>query len=517
MSEQEWVRIQTKTFTNWINDKLSSTGSKLVKDFIVDLNDGTILARILIILTGENFFFHHKPVGKFQKIENIQLVLDFMNKKNIKLVNIGTEDIYGGNLKLMLGLVWTIILRFGVSTLYTENVQATILAWCRATTADYKNVNINGFGKCWKDGLAFNAIIHKFRPELIKYEKLRPENDKENLENAFKLANIHFGIPKLMDPEDFTSVENPDEKSVFTYVTQYYNRLIDYEKQTLQTNIKDFTKNLMSWSIDTQNKYCDVANDFLELVSTSNQNARELEKIIANLISKIKEYYMIRTNTNNKYLYLNHLLGCINMVHKSNDLKPYNPPNNLTPEMLKMEIQVQNIDKNLENLNDEIKRINSDENIKRFKTDFNPQLINLLRESLKNEELSEGLKKYIESCSNNYERKLCMDKLSLIRDMNENERYRKVILTEAHKLFKELDKENKNIISGNDYLNCLFQLGIRKNNLEAKDIDYETFMLDIQNSTKPFYGVVDFEFVKGKDFQKFIDEFVCDESLFKRK
>lgn len=53
---------------------------------------------------------------RFHMLQNAQMALDFLRYKKIKLVNIRAEDIVDGNPKLTLGLIWTIILHFQVST-----------------------------------------------------------------------------------------------------------------------------------------------------------------------------------------------------------------------------------------------------------------------------------------------------------------------------------------------------------------------------------------------------------------
>lgn len=54
---------------------------------------------------------------RFHMLQNVQMALDFLRYKKIKLVNIRAEDIVDGNPKLTLGLIWTIILHFQVSTI----------------------------------------------------------------------------------------------------------------------------------------------------------------------------------------------------------------------------------------------------------------------------------------------------------------------------------------------------------------------------------------------------------------
>lgn len=68
-------------------------------------------------------------------------------------------------------------------------------------TAGYHNVNVRNFTTSWRDGLAFNALIHKHRPDLINFEKLSKSNPMSNLNNAFNVAEDKLGLTKLLDAE----------------------------------------------------------------------------------------------------------------------------------------------------------------------------------------------------------------------------------------------------------------------------------------------------------------------------
>ena len=52
---------------------------------------------------------------RVQKAENVLKALDYIKLRGIQLFNIGAEDIVDGNLKLILGLLWTLITKFTIS------------------------------------------------------------------------------------------------------------------------------------------------------------------------------------------------------------------------------------------------------------------------------------------------------------------------------------------------------------------------------------------------------------------
>merc|ERR1712012_586021 len=99
--------------------------------------------------------------------------------------------------------------------------------WCRRVTSSYDNVNIIDMDNSWRDGLAFCAMIHHFRPQLIDYDSLKKENIFHNNDLAYKVAEEKLGIPSLLDPQDMLDSDTPDKFSIITYVSQFYHLLKD--------------------------------------------------------------------------------------------------------------------------------------------------------------------------------------------------------------------------------------------------------------------------------------------------
>jgi len=96
----------------------------------------------------------------------------------------------------------------------TKSAKDALLLWCQMKTAGYANVNVRNFTTSWRDGLAFNALIHRHRPDLLQYEKLSKTNAPYNLNNAFNVAEERLGIAKLLDAEGTSYAERGDRKSV---------------------------------------------------------------------------------------------------------------------------------------------------------------------------------------------------------------------------------------------------------------------------------------------------------------
>lgn len=91
----------------------------------------------------------------FFQIANVNKALDFIEAKGVKLVSIGAEEIVDGNLKMTLGMIWTIILRFAIQDISVEEMTAKegLLLWCQRKTAPYKNVNVQNFHLSFKVSL----------------------------------------------------------------------------------------------------------------------------------------------------------------------------------------------------------------------------------------------------------------------------------------------------------------------------------------------------------------------------
>ncbi|KAM0732625.1 Dystrophin [Formica fusca] len=223
--------VQKKTFAKWINSQLLKNHHEPISDLFIDLRDGNRLLSLLEVLTSKTYK-RERGRMRVHHLNNVNKALQILEQNNVKLVNISSNDIVDGNPKLTLGLVWSIILHWQVhyhlKDLMTElqqtNLEKTLLAWCRQNSQNYPGVDIKNFTTSWSDGLAFNAILHRWKSHLFDFNNIARKHPNARLDHAFRIAQEHLDIERLLDPEDVnTSV--PDKKSIMMYVMCLFQSL----------------------------------------------------------------------------------------------------------------------------------------------------------------------------------------------------------------------------------------------------------------------------------------------------
>uniref|UniRef100_A0A673CRK1 Spectrin beta chain n=1 Tax=Sphaeramia orbicularis TaxID=375764 RepID=A0A673CRK1_9TELE len=303
--QDEREAVQKKTFTKWVNSILSRVGCR-ISDLYLDLRDGRMLIKLLEVLSGERLPKPTKGRMRIHCLENVDKALQFLKEQRVHLENMGSHDIVDGNHRLILGLIWTIILRFQIQDIIVETGQAdqketrsakdALLLWCQMKTAGYPNVNITNFTTSWKDGMAFNALIHKHRPDLVDYNTLKRSNPTHNLQNAFNVAEQKLGVTKLLDPEDVFT-ENPDEKSIITYVVAFYHYFSKMKQLAVEG--KRVGK-VLDQAIETEkmiDKYETLASDLLTWIEQTIivLNNRKLANSLTGVQQQLQAFNTYRT------------------------------------------------------------------------------------------------------------------------------------------------------------------------------------------------------------------------------
>ncbi|XP_032828779.1 dystrophin isoform X4 [Petromyzon marinus] len=224
--------VQKKTFTKWVNAQFDKAGKTPIEDLFTSLRDGRRLLELLEIILGQKLS-KERGTSRVHALNNVNRALQVLQKNNVELVNIGGADIVDGNHKLTLGLIWSIIIHWQVkdvmkdvmADLQQTNSEKILLGWVRQSTRDYRPVNVVNFTTSWSDGLAFNALIHSYRPDLFNWKTVANQMTvTERLDNAFNVAQDHLNIARLLDPEDVETA-HPDKKSILMYVTSLFQVL----------------------------------------------------------------------------------------------------------------------------------------------------------------------------------------------------------------------------------------------------------------------------------------------------
>uniref|UniRef100_A0A4W4H085 Calponin-homology (CH) domain-containing protein n=1 Tax=Electrophorus electricus TaxID=8005 RepID=A0A4W4H085_ELEEL len=224
-----WKKIQQNTFTRWCNEHLKCINKKIV-DLQKDLSDGLKLIGLLEVLSQKKMYrkYHARPNFRQMKLENVSVALEFLEREHIKLVSIDSKAIVDGNLKLILGLIWTLILHYSISMPMWEDEddedakkltpKQRLLGWIQNKVPQ---LPINNFHRDWRDGKALGALVDNCAPGLCPdWEMWDPNQPVENAREAMQQADDWLGVPQVIAPEEIVD-PNVDEHSVMTYLSQF--------------------------------------------------------------------------------------------------------------------------------------------------------------------------------------------------------------------------------------------------------------------------------------------------------
>ncbi|XP_058407110.1 EH domain-binding protein 1 isoform X4 [Diceros bicornis minor] len=145
------------------------------------------------------------------------------------------------------------------------NASQSLLVWCKEVTKNYRGVKITNFTTSWRNGLSFCAILHHFRPDLIDYKSLNPQDIKENNKKAYDgFASI--GISRLLEPSDMVLLAIPDKLTVMTYLYQIRAHFSGQELNVVQIeeNSSKSTYKVGNYETDT-NSSVDQEKFYAEL------------------------------------------------------------------------------------------------------------------------------------------------------------------------------------------------------------------------------------------------------------
>ncbi|KAH0786195.1 putative alpha-actinin [Histomonas meleagridis] len=228
-----WEQTQISVFTKWVNANLKKRNNHI--NDLFEFSDGVKLIDLLEIVSKKEIKskFHHKPTMRIQMIENCNLAVNFIQSEmGIKLVGVGGLDIVDKNLKLTLGMLWSVISKCHLDSIMEghrdkgQSSRDALLKWCKESTQGYPNVSINDFTTSWSSGLAFCALINKYVPQVLDYNSLDPNNQFDNVNTALEACK-NLGISVFLEPSDLVGVEEPDEKSIITQVAELFRFLTD--------------------------------------------------------------------------------------------------------------------------------------------------------------------------------------------------------------------------------------------------------------------------------------------------
>ncbi|KAJ0027038.1 hypothetical protein NQD34_018038 [Periophthalmus magnuspinnatus] len=231
-----------------------------VHDLFIDIQDGRILMTLLEELTGCTLLYRFRSSShRIFRLNNISKALAFLDDRHVTLQGIDASAVADGVPSVVLNLIWNIILHFQVKEMTgglrrrlssslsslsagsdlseltdestpnsgrntakspstTGKPSRVYCSGSRDAPSSEFGVDVHDFGRSWRSGLAFLALIKSINPDLVDLRQSFNKDPEENLEQAFRTAHQSLDIPPLLEPQAATSPHISQFRSLETLV-----------------------------------------------------------------------------------------------------------------------------------------------------------------------------------------------------------------------------------------------------------------------------------------------------------
>ncbi|CAJ0577572.1 unnamed protein product, partial [Mesorhabditis spiculigera] len=180
--------LQENVFLRWLAIIIPDEAPKEVKE----LAEPNLAAKAIARITGK------PPVQPGSRYEFFQGIIGELGDFGTKLT---PSELSEHSQKAVLQLWWCILhlywRRMAPEPLNGQKVQEALRGWCMDVCARYPEVAVVDFTSSWRDGHAFNVLLHNFDHKLVKMAEIADMSALERLEHAFAAAE-RLGVPRLL-------------------------------------------------------------------------------------------------------------------------------------------------------------------------------------------------------------------------------------------------------------------------------------------------------------------------------
>jgi len=238
------TELQRKTFTKWASSVTVKSGNKPINDIVLDFKNGLSLIDLLNSIQskakdgsvdskrrGPLPYKEPNPNNTFKCYANLNTAIDAIMQDGARLVNIGAEDVFNQDEKLILGLVWTLLCHYEAGS-DGGQLSKTLKEFVNSILAQHPDFGVPAIDSfsdpqiC--DGRVFKVLNHHFNQEddaklksLSPFQK-SPSDKVAHFDESLNDGEKTLDITKLIDGADMNNpAVSPDEKSVMAQVIQY--------------------------------------------------------------------------------------------------------------------------------------------------------------------------------------------------------------------------------------------------------------------------------------------------------